>query len=58
MKWMLKKLIIALIEALIVKGLADALGLDLEGILKDLIGDVEEGSGAEESSSEEDSSLA
>ena len=41
MKWILKKLIIVLIEALVVAGLLDALGLDLEGILGDLKAEVE-----------------
>ena len=36
MKWILKKLIVVLVEALVVMGLLDALGLDLEGILGDL----------------------
>lgn len=36
MKWILKKLIVVLVEALVVMGLLDALGLDLEGILGEL----------------------
>ncbi len=39
MKWIFKKLIVVLIEALIVAGLLDALGVDLEGILDGLLGD-------------------
>lgn len=55
MKWILKKLIVVLVEALVVMGLADALGIDIEGILGGLFGDESEepSSGAEESSSDE-----
>lgn len=42
MKWILKKLIIVLIEALVVAGLLDALGIDLEGLLGDLKAELEE----------------
>ena len=56
MKWILKKLIIVLIEALVVAGLVDALGIDIEGLLGGLLGD-EEGTdetvtGTEETSAE------
>lgn len=39
MKWILKKLIVVLVEALIVMGLVDALGIDLEGLFGGLLGD-------------------
>ena len=42
MKWILKKLIVVLIEALVVAGLLDALGIDLEGLLGDLKAELEE----------------
>lgn len=57
MKWILKKLIVALVGVLVVMGLADAIGIDLEGLVDGLFGDEEESTGAEESSSEEESSL-
>lgn len=41
MKWILKKLIIVLIEALVVAGLVDALGIDIEGLFGGLLGDGE-----------------
>lgn len=41
MKWILKKLIVVLVEALVVMGLLDALGIDLEGILGDLFPEEE-----------------
>lgn len=47
MKWILKKLIVVLVEALVVMGLLDALGIDLEGILGDLFPE-EEATGTEE----------
>lgn len=55
MKWILKKLIVVLVEALVVAGLLDALGIDLEGLLGGLLGedDVVEGEGT----SEEESSV-
>lgn len=42
MKWILKKLIIVLIEALVVAGLLDALGIDLKGVLEDLKAEMED----------------
>lgn len=53
MKWIFKKLIIVLIEALIVAGLLDALGIDLSEILSDLKAELGEGN---ESASGEDAS--
>ena len=47
MKWIFKKLIVVLIEALVVAGLLDALGIDLEGLLGGLL-DEEETTGEEE----------
>ena len=41
MKWILKKLIVVLVEALVVMGLLDALGIDLEGLLGGLLGEEE-----------------
>ena len=38
MKWILKKLIVVLIEALVVMGLVDALGIDIEALFGDLLG--------------------
>lgn len=52
MKWILKKLIVVLIEALVVMGLLDALGIDLEGILGDLFPE-EEATGTEETTGAE-----
>ncbi len=51
MKWIFKKLIVVLVEALVVMGLLDALGIDLEGLLGDLLGE-EETTGAEETTVE------
>ena len=42
MKWIFKKLIVVLVEALVVMGLLDALGIDIEAIFGDLLGDVTE----------------
>lgn len=39
MKWILKKLIVVLVESLVVMGLLDALGIDLEGLLSGLLGE-------------------
>ncbi len=39
MKWILKKLILVLVESLVVMGLLDALGIDLEGLLSGLLGE-------------------
>ncbi len=41
MKWIFKKLIVVLIEALVVAGLLDALGIDLSGILEQLKAEIE-----------------
>ena len=38
MKWIFKKLIVVLVEALIVMGLVDALGIDIEGLFGGLLG--------------------
>ncbi len=43
MKWILKKLIVVLVEALIVMGLVDALGIDIEALFGDLLGGDAEG---------------
>lgn len=48
MKWILKKLIIVLIEALVVAGLVDALGIDIEGLLGGLFGEEGTEEGTEE----------
>lgn len=58
MKWILKKLIVVLVEALVVAGLLDALGIDIEGLFGGLLegeGDVTEGEG--EGTSEEEPSV-
>ena len=56
MKWILKKLIVVLVEALVVAGLLDALGIDIEGLFGGLReGDVTEGEG--EGTSEEEPSV-
>lgn len=39
MKWILKKLILVLVESLVVMGLLDALGIDLEGLFGGLLGE-------------------
>lgn len=39
MKWILKKLIVVLVEALVVMGLLDALGIDIEGLFGGILGD-------------------
>lgn len=54
MKWILKKLIVVLVEALIVMGLVDALGIDLEGLFGGLLGEegTEETTGTPEETTE------
>lgn len=54
MKWILKKLIVVLIEALVVAGLLDALGIDIEGLLSELKGELEE----ETTAAEEETTVA
>lgn len=51
MKWILKKLIVVLVEALIVMGLVDALGIDIEALFGDLLGG-EEGTSGENGTTE------
>ncbi len=55
MKWILKKLIVVLVEALVVMGLLDTLGIDLEGILGGLLG---EEATDEETTAEEETTVA
>ncbi len=55
MKWIFKKLIIVLIEALVVAGLLDALGIDLKGLLDELKAGLEE---EETTTAAEDSTVA
>ncbi len=57
MKWIFKKLIVVLIEALVVMGLLDALGLDLEGLLGDLFPE-EETTATEETTAAEETTEA
>lgn len=53
MKWILKKLIVVLVEALIVMGLVDALGIDIEGLFGGLLGEgTEETTGTPEETTE------
>ncbi|MBR3596647.1 MAG: hypothetical protein IKL47_06695 [Clostridia bacterium] len=57
MKWILKKLIVVLVQVLVVMGLVDALGIDIEGLLGGLLG--EEGTtGAEETTGTEETTEA
>ncbi len=57
MKWILKKLIVVLVQILVVMGLVDALGIDIEGLFGGLLG--EEGTtGAEETTGTEETTEA
>lgn len=57
MKWILKKLIVVLVQVLVVMGLVDALGIDIEGLLGGLLGE-EETTGAEETTGTEETTEA
>ena len=56
MKWILKKLLLVLIEALVVMGLLDTLGIDIEGIVGGLLG--EEETTGEPTTGEEETTVA
>ncbi len=53
MKWIFKKLIVVLVQVLIVMGLVDALGIDIEGLLGGILGE-EEATGGEETTGTEE----
>lgn len=58
MKWILKKLIVVLVEALVVMGLLDALGIDLEGLLGGFLGEEETTAPEETTAAEEETTVA
>lgn len=53
MKWIFKKLIVVLVQVLIVMGLVDALGIDIEGLLGGILGEEEVTGGEETTGTEE-----
>lgn len=55
-KWILKKVLVAVIPALLAIGLLDLAGVDVESFINDLLGEL--GFGEDETTSAEDTTVA